>query len=55
LAADERCFSVPSAGRIVKTASVWQVREPLYQRAVGRSHRYERQLSALREYLRANL
>jgi hypothetical protein len=55
LAADERCFRVPSAGRIVKTASVWQVREPLYQRAVGRSRRYKRQLSALREYLRANL
>ena len=55
LPADEACFAVPPAGRIVKTASVWQVREPLYQRAVGRSRHYERQLSALKEYLRANL
>jgi tetratricopeptide (TPR) repeat protein len=55
LAADERCFTVPPAGRIVKTASVWQVREPLYQRAVGRARHYERQLGVLREYLLANL
>jgi tetratricopeptide (TPR) repeat protein len=48
---DERCLKVPPAGRAVKTASVWQVREPLYQRSSGRSRHYERQLSALREYL----
>jgi hypothetical protein len=47
---DERCLSVPSAGRAVKTASVWQAREPLYQRSSGRSRHYERQLSALRDY-----
>jgi hypothetical protein len=55
LASDERCYVVPPKGRIVKTASVWQVREPLYQSAVGRSRHYERQLGALREYLGANL
>ncbi len=49
---DERCLGVPPAGRAVKTASVWQVREPLYQRSSGRSLHYERQLGALRAYLR---
>jgi tetratricopeptide (TPR) repeat protein len=48
---DERCLSVPSAGRAIKTASVWQVREPLYQRSSGRARHYERQLRSLREYL----
>lgn len=35
----------------VRTASVWQVREPLYQRSSGRSRNYTRQLSGLRSYL----
>ena len=48
---DERCLSAPQTARAVKTASVWQVREPLYQRSSGRARHYERQLSALRDYL----
>jgi Tfp pilus assembly protein PilF len=48
---DERCLSVPSAGRAIRTASVWQVREPLYQRSSGRSRHYERHLQVLRDYL----
>jgi tetratricopeptide (TPR) repeat protein len=48
---DERCLSVPPTSRAVKTASAWQVREPMYQRSSGRARHYERQLSALREYL----
>lgn len=35
----------------VKTASVWQVREPLYQRSSGRAKHYERQLDALKKML----
>jgi tetratricopeptide (TPR) repeat protein len=35
----------------VRTASVWQVREPLYQRSSGRSRNYTQQLSELRGYL----
>jgi hypothetical protein len=35
----------------VKTASVWQVREPLYQRASGRWRNYARQLEPVRTYL----
>ena len=48
---DQRCLSVPPTGRGIRTASVWQVREPLYQRSSGRAHHYERQLRTLREYI----
>jgi len=39
-----------SAGA-VKTASVWQVREGLYQRSSGRARHYARELEALASYL----
>lgn len=52
LPTDERCVSVPAVGRAIKTASVWQVREPLYQRASGRGRHYQKQLEALNSYLR---
>lgn len=48
---DERCLEVQPDSRFVRTASVWQVREPLYQHSSGRARHYEPQLSALREYL----
>jgi tetratricopeptide (TPR) repeat protein len=48
---DEGCLSAPRLRRAVKTASVWQVREPVYQRSSGRSVHYERQLRLLREYI----
>jgi tetratricopeptide (TPR) repeat protein len=48
----DRCTEVPVNGRAIKTASVWQVREPLYRRSSGRSQHYARQLAALREDLR---
>ncbi|MEP6886417.1 MAG: sulfotransferase, partial [Gammaproteobacteria bacterium] len=35
----------------VKTASVWQVREPLYRSSSGRARHYERQLQELHDYL----
>jgi tetratricopeptide (TPR) repeat protein len=47
---DERCLTV-SPGRAVKTASVWQVREPIYQRSSGRARHYEKELAQLRNYL----
>jgi len=40
---DEGCVSV-GPGRTVKTASVWQVREPLYMHSSGRSRHYAKQL-----------
>lgn len=48
---DERCFGVPATGRAVRTASVWQVREPVHTRSSGRAAHYERQLRELRGYL----
>jgi tetratricopeptide (TPR) repeat protein len=48
---DPRCLAVPPTGRAIKTASVWQVREPLYKASSGRARHYERHLNALRDYL----
>jgi tetratricopeptide (TPR) repeat protein len=48
---DGRCLSSAPVEGAVKTASVWQVREPIYRRASGRAKHYERQLSQLRELL----
>lgn len=48
---DERCLTVPSTGRAIRTASAWQVREPLYQRSSGRASHYARQLAELSRYL----
>jgi tetratricopeptide (TPR) repeat protein len=49
---NEGCLSVPP-GSAVKTASVWQVREPLNARSSGRARHYARQLQQLRDYLQA--
>jgi tetratricopeptide (TPR) repeat protein len=51
---DERCLSVPAQGRPIRTASVWQVREPIHSRSVGRAAHYAHQLEGLRRYLEAN-
>jgi tetratricopeptide (TPR) repeat protein len=48
---DERCLEVAPSARAIRTASVWQVREPLYQRSSGRAQHYEEQLAPLRAYL----
>ena len=49
----EACLSFEQASRAVKTASVWQVRERLYQRSSGRWRNYAAQLAPLRAYLHA--
>lgn len=51
LGMEENCLSFHSTERSVKTASVWQVREPLYQRGSGRWRNYERHLGDLRDFL----
>jgi tetratricopeptide (TPR) repeat protein len=48
---NDRCLAVPPTGRAVKTASVWQVREPLYVRSSGRSRHYAGELAGLRACL----
>jgi Tfp pilus assembly protein PilF len=45
---------VPQAapgGRSIKTASVWQVREPLYRNSSGRARHYADELTELHDYL----
>ena len=46
------CLSFHRLRNQVRTASVWQVREPLYTRASGRWRNYERHLAPLIEALR---
>jgi hypothetical protein len=44
---DERCLEFRSNATRVRTASVAQVREPVYRRSSGRWRNYERQLAAI--------
>jgi tetratricopeptide (TPR) repeat protein len=48
---DDKFLEFHIADRPARTASVWQVREPLYQRSSGRSRHYAQQLASLRAYL----
>lgn len=48
---DERCLSFHQSKRSVRTASNWQVRQPIYKSAVQRWKRYERHLGPLKEAL----
>lgn len=49
---NDECLAFHRRTNAVKTASVWQVREPLYQRASGRWRHYAAQLEPARAYLR---
>jgi len=48
---DARCLEFHRTERDAHTASIFQVRQPLYQSAIGRWRRYEHHLSTLREIL----
>lgn len=50
---DDRCLRFYENPRLVSTASVDQVRRPIYRSSVARWKRYERHLGPLRESLRA--
>lgn len=48
---DEECLAFHRRRNAVKTASVWQVREPLYTTSSGRWRNYASQLAPVRAYL----
>jgi tetratricopeptide (TPR) repeat protein len=48
---DPKYLEHPRSDSSVKTASVWQVRKPLYQSSSGRSRHYEQPLAPLRHFL----
>lgn len=48
---DERCLAFHERASLVRTASVWQVREPVYQRSSGRARHYENCIAPLRAAL----
>lgn len=47
----DNCLEFHRLDNIVKTASVWQVRQPLYQKSSGRWRNYEKQLASLKNRL----
>lgn len=49
---DDACLTPERAAGAVKTASVWQVRQPIYQASSGRAANYARQLAPLAAWLR---
>jgi len=46
---DDGCLTPERNQRIVRTASLWQARQPVYRGSVGRWRRYEPWLGALGE------
>lgn len=48
---DEDCLRFHDRAHAVKTASVWQVRQPLYTHASGRARNYAGHLGALAQYI----
>ena len=49
---DPDCLVYHKTGRSVRSASVWQVRQPIYRSSVERWRRYEKQLGHLKQTLR---
>lgn len=49
----DRCLDFHAVEGVVKTASVWQVREPLHARSSGRWRHYERHLGDIQKQLAA--
>ena len=45
---DDRCLEYHQTRRAVQSASNWQVRQPLYSRAIGRWQNYARHLGRCR-------
>lgn len=50
---DDACLRPQDVQRTVLTASVWQVRQPVYKRSAGRWKNYEKHLGPLREAMQA--
>lgn len=50
---NDACLSPQDVKRTVLTASVWQVRQPVYKRSAGRWKNYEKHLAPLRDAMKA--
>tara|TARA_R110002072_G_scaffold66325_4_gene163542 strand:+ start:385 stop:2052 length:1668 start_codon:yes stop_codon:yes gene_type:complete len=53
LAWEDSCLEFHKLDNVVKTASVWQVRQPLYQKSSGRWRNYEAHLGELKKIFNA--
>ena len=52
---DARCLAPHTNPNPVETASQWQVRQPIYQQALGRWRHYEKHLAPLKEWFPASV
>jgi tetratricopeptide (TPR) repeat protein len=48
---NERCLQPEKTEKVVRTASLWQARQPVYKTSVARWKRYEKHLAPLKEAL----
>jgi tetratricopeptide (TPR) repeat protein len=48
---DDRCLEFHKTNREVRTASFWQVRQPIYSSSVGRAQRYDSELGPMKKAL----
>jgi len=51
---DDACLNFHKARRTVRTASEWQVREPIYKRSVARWKRYEKHIGPMIDVLNSD-
>jgi tetratricopeptide (TPR) repeat protein len=49
---DEKCIDFHQSGRVIKTASYYQVRQPMYKQAIDKWRKYEKHLGPLKNALR---
>lgn len=48
---DDRCLTPQDTGKVIRTASIWQARQPVYKTSVQRWKNYEKYLGPLRDAL----
>jgi LPS sulfotransferase NodH len=48
---DERCLQPEKSNKVVRTASLWQARQPVYKTSVARWKHYEKHLQPLKDVL----
>lgn len=48
---DERCLKTENGNHIIKTASLWQARQPIYQQSIARWKHYEEFLTPLKSLI----
>lgn len=51
---DDQCLNYHKTQRYISTPSDWQVRQPIYDRSIGRWHHYEKHIASLKSAIEEN-